>query len=137
MTADLVARLRECTGNEYMGETARRRLLVIADEMEAASALRSSGEAVACTVNGYLPRQRAVELRLDCDVPEWITKNPGIRAYLSAASASAWRSKVEDFLRRLATIQPPNVLLQQITMLGEARDLLREAITPPTSTKGG
>lgn len=55
----------------------------------------------------------------------------------TATPASAWRPKVEDFLRRLATMQPPNALLQQITMLGEARDLLREAITPPTSTKGG
>jgi len=42
-----------------------------------------AGEVVACVVNGYLPRQRAVEVRLDEDVPAWITQQPGVRAYLS------------------------------------------------------
>lgn len=58
---------------------------------EAAAALREpstpsaqAGEVVACVVNGYLPRERAVEVRLDDDVPAWITQQPGVRAYLSA-----------------------------------------------------
>jgi hypothetical protein len=40
------------------------------------------GEAVAGTVAGYLSRQRAVEVVLDGPVPEWITANPSVRAYL-------------------------------------------------------
>lgn len=39
-----------------------------------------------CTVNGYLPKRRAVEILLDADVPEWITGGHRVRAVLSPAA---------------------------------------------------
>jgi hypothetical protein len=49
-------------------------------------------------------------------------------AALAGVGAVAWRRDAEDLLQRLRTMQPPNVVLQQITMLGEARDILTAAL---------
>jgi hypothetical protein len=44
----------------------------------------ASGEVTTGTVNGYLPRKRAVEVLLDGYVPEWLTKFPPPRVYIGA-----------------------------------------------------
>ena len=46
----------------------------------------------------------------------------------AAQGAVAWRRDAEDLLLRLRTMQPPNVVLQQVTMLGQARDILMAAL---------
>jgi hypothetical protein len=55
----------------------------------------------------------------------------GVQAALAGAGAVAWRRDAEDLLQRLRTMQPPNVILQQITMLGQARDILMAALAEP------
>jgi len=45
-----------------------------------------------------------------------------------SAGLAAWQDRARDMLHRLNTIQPPNVLLQQITMLGEARSIIVAAL---------
>lgn len=45
-----------------------------------------------------------------------------------AQGAVAWKDRARDMLNRLNTMQPPNVVLQQVTMLGEARSIIEAAL---------
>lgn len=45
-----------------------------------------------------------------------------------AGEAVAWKDRARDMLNRLNTMQPPNVVLQQVTMLGEARSIIEAAL---------
>lgn len=47
----------------------------------------ASGDAVTGRVNGYMFSARAIEIITDGEVPEWITKTPGLRVTITAMQA--------------------------------------------------
>jgi len=53
-----------------------------------------------------------------------------------SAGLVAWKDRARDMLNRLNTMQPPNVVLQQVTMLGEARSIIEAALAAAPAADG-
>lgn len=47
------------------------------------------GEVLSGCVNGYLPRQQAIEVKADAPLPAWLTSQPGLRVFLSTTPPPA------------------------------------------------
>lgn len=60
-----------------------------ASELDAAIAMMRAPVGATGKLNGYMRREKAIEILMDSEIPMWMTNTPGIRVTVSAAPPAA------------------------------------------------